>query len=93
MPQPVDPGRPFSLPGEAACMLRTMESTGDPVADLILRGEAATVDEAEELYLERNLEAVLGLVNGLLSDEEFRRHPLIALLLARGSRASEDSVV
>ena len=33
-----------------------MDSTHDPVADLILRGEAATVDEAEEIYLDRHLE-------------------------------------
>lgn len=67
-------------------------NTGDPVADLLVTGQAATVDEAEELYLNTHLEEVLRLVDSPLSDEEFRRHPLIALLLARGSRAWEDSL-
>jgi hypothetical protein len=67
-------------------------STGDPVADLILRGEAATVSEAEERYLDSHIEDVLRLAGSSLSDEEFRRHPLIALLLARGSRPWEDSI-
>jgi hypothetical protein len=67
-------------------------TTGDPVADLILRGEAASVEEAEEIYLNTHMEEVLRLVDSPLSDEEFRRHPLIALLLARGSRAWEDSL-
>jgi hypothetical protein len=65
----------------------------DPVVDLILRGEASTVDEAEELYLDRHLGEVVQLVESPLSDEEFRRHPLIVLLLARGSRADEDSLM
>lgn len=70
-----------------------MDSTHDPVADLILRGEAATVDEAEEIYLDRHLEEVIRLVESTLSDDDFRRHPLIALLLSRGSRGFEDSLV
>jgi hypothetical protein len=70
-----------------------MNSTQDPVADLILRGEAATVDEAEEIYLDRHLEEVVRLVESTLSDDDFRRHPLIALLLSRGSRGFEDSLV
>lgn len=70
-----------------------MDSTHDPVADLILRGEAATVDEAEEIYLNRHLEEVVRLVESALSDDDFRRHPLIALLLSRGSRGFEDSLV
>lgn len=66
-------------------------STGDPVADLIVAGRAATVAEAEELYLDEHLDDVVRLVESDLSDAEFRRHPLIALLLARGSRTWEDS--
>jgi len=67
-------------------------STGDPVADLILEGKASTVEEAEELYLNSHLEEVLQLVESELSEDEFRRHPLIALLLSRGSRGWEDSL-
>ena len=85
------PGRFPAL--RSMCMLSTMESSGDPVADLILHGEASTVDEAEEVYLDRHLDEVVRLGESTLSDEEFRRHPLIVLLLARGSRGFEDSLV
>lgn len=67
-------------------------ATGDPVADLLLSGECATASEAEDLYLDSHLHEVLRLVEGPLSDQELRRHPLIALLLAKGSRAWEDSL-
>jgi hypothetical protein len=65
----------------------------DPVVDLILGGRASTVDEAEELYLEEHLDDVFRLVESDLSEEEFRRHPLITLLLARGSRPPEDALL
>jgi hypothetical protein len=64
----------------------------DPVAQLLLRGEAATPSEAERRYLERHLDDVLLLVESPLSDEEFRRHPLIAMLFSHGSRGWEDSL-
>jgi hypothetical protein len=64
----------------------------DPVAELIDRGAAASVAEAEEIYLNAHLHDVLDLVASNLDDETFRAHPLIALLLARGSRAWEDSL-
>jgi len=67
-------------------------STGDPVADLILAGRAGSVEEAEELYLDEHLDEVFALVESTLSDDELRRHPLIALLLSRGSRGFEDSL-
>jgi hypothetical protein len=70
----------------------TFELTGDPVADLILRGQADTVEQASELYLDRSLDEIVRLVDSALSDEEFRRHPLIMLLMARGSRDFEDSL-
>ena len=66
--------------------------TGDPVADLLLSGGAMTVSEAEECYLDAHIRDVVKLAESDLSDEEFRRHPLIALLLARGSRGWEDSL-
>ena len=65
----------------------------DPVAGLILAGRASTVDEAEELYLDEHLGEVIRLVESDLSEEEFRRHPLISLLLARGSRPPEDALL
>jgi hypothetical protein len=68
------------------------DSTGDPVADLIVSGRACTVEQAEALYIDEHLHELLPLVASDLSDAEFRRHPLVALLLARGSRGWEDSL-
>ncbi len=66
--------------------------TTDPVVDLLVSGAAATVHEAEAMYLDANLAEVVRLVTSPLSDDEFRRHPLIALLLSHGSRPREDAV-
>lgn len=69
----------------------------DPVTALLLSGEALTVHEAEEKFLNENVEAVstmvLELVESNLSDEEFGRHPLIMLLRGHGSRRWEDSLL
>jgi hypothetical protein len=65
----------------------------DPVVELLLTGRADTADQAERLYLEEHLDEVTSLVNSPLTDEEFRRHPLIAILLGRGSRGWEDSIL
>ena len=69
----------------------------DPVTALLLSGEALTVHEAEEKFLNGNVEAVskmvLELVESNLSDEEFGRHPLIMLLRGHGSRRWEDSLL
>jgi hypothetical protein len=67
------------------------DSSGDPVADLLIAGRAETIEQAEEIYLNENLDTLLALVDSQLSDEEFRRHPLVQLLLSRGSRPWEDS--
>ena len=64
----------------------------DPIAKLLLEGKAATPSQAERMYLESHLEEVFRLVDSPLSDEEFRRHPLIALLFSHGSRGWEDSL-
>jgi hypothetical protein len=68
-------------------------STGDPVADLLVEGRAQTIAEAEDLYIDEHLEDLVSLVESSLPDAELRRHPLVALLLARGSRRWEDSLV
>lgn len=64
----------------------------DPVAQLLLDGRAATASEAERLYLEEHLDTVLSLVQSDLSEDEFRRHPLIQMLFSHGSRGWEDSL-
>ncbi len=68
------------------------DRAGDPVIELLLHGDASTCDEAEERYLECHLDDVARLAHSSLSDTEFRRHPLISLLLARGSRGWDDSL-
>jgi hypothetical protein len=47
----------------------------DPIAQLLLSGEADNPSAAERLYLERHLDQVFDLVRGSLCDEEFRSHP------------------
>jgi hypothetical protein len=69
-----------------------MYRPADPIAEMLLAGEAQSVSEAEEKYLDRHLSEVVELVESPLSDREFREHPLIALLLAHGSRGWEDSL-
>jgi hypothetical protein len=64
----------------------------DPIVAMLLRGEADTVHEAEEKYLDEHLADVVRLVDSPLSDDEFRNHPLIIMLLSHGSRDWEDSV-
>ena len=66
--------------------------TADPVVELLLSGRAGTAEEAEELYLDASIPEVIRLARSGLSDAEFRAHPLIQLLLARGSRGWEDSL-
>ena len=62
------------------------------ITKLLLAGEARTAAEAEEMFLNEHLHDVLRLVDSPLAEGEFRDHPLILLLLAHGSRPSEDSL-
>jgi hypothetical protein len=64
----------------------------DPVDRLLLTGQAKTLHEAEELYLDSCLPEVVELLQGPLSDEELGRHPLMWMLRAHGSRTWEDSL-
>ncbi|MBI4870134.1 MAG: hypothetical protein HY814_01035, partial [Candidatus Riflebacteria bacterium] len=66
--------------------------TGDPVCSLLLNGEASTVEQAEELFLDRHLQVIVDLAESGLSEREFRDHWLIRLLLSHGSRGWEDSL-
>ena len=65
----------------------------DPVERLLLTGEAATVAEAEERYLDGSFEEVLTLLRSPLSDEELGNHPLLVLYRSHGSPPREDSLV
>ena len=64
----------------------------DPIAQLLLRGEADDPSAAERIYLDAHIADVVALVNSPLSDAEFRRHPLIIMLFSHGSREWEDSL-
>lgn len=67
--------------------------TDDPVIQLLLRGEARTLHEAEEKYLDAALPLVLELLGSPLTNEELARHPLLMLMLAHGSRGWDDSIL
>ncbi len=66
--------------------------SNDPVAQLLLAGKAATLREAEELYLDGCLPEVIRLLQSGLSDEELGRHPLMRMLRSHGSRGWEEAV-
>ena len=65
--------------------------TDDPVLRLILSGRAKDLDEAEELFLDESLPAIITLIGSGLSNEELTAHPLMTLLRSRGTRGREDS--
>jgi hypothetical protein len=65
----------------------------DPVERLLITGRAATVHEAEEMYLDAAYPEVLALLRSPLSDEELGRHPLFAMFRSHGSRPREDSLL
>jgi len=64
----------------------------DPVAQLLQCGEAKTLREAEELYLDSCLPEVVRLLRTELSDEELGRHPLTQMLRSHGSRGWEEAI-
>jgi hypothetical protein len=66
--------------------------SNDPVAQLLLRGKAETLREAEELYLDSCLPEVVRLLESGLSDEELGCHPLMQMLRAHGSRGWEEAI-
>jgi hypothetical protein len=65
----------------------------DPVLRFLLSGAAATLDAAEELYLDASMPEILRLLESPFSDEELCNHPLMVLLRSHGSRGWEDSVL
>lgn len=66
--------------------------SNDPVSQLLLRGEAETLREAEERYLDYCLPEVVRLLQSGLSDEELGRHSLMRMLRAHGSRGWEEAL-
>lgn len=69
------------------------EIDNDPVMRLLLSGQARTLDEAEEMYLDASMGEILRLIGSDLTNEELCNHPLLVLLGAHGSRGWEDSIL
>jgi hypothetical protein len=67
--------------------------TDDPVIQLILAGRARTFEEAEEIFLNESLPAIVELIGSPLSNEELENHPLMVLLRSHGMRGREDSIL
>lgn len=67
--------------------------TDDPIFQILVRGEAQTLHEAEERYLDASMSEILALIASPLTNEELERHPLIQMILAHGSRGWEDSLL
>ncbi len=67
--------------------------TDDPVLQLILSGRAKNLDEAEELFLDESLPAIVDLIGSPIRNEELANHPLLSLLRSRGMRGREDSLL
>lgn len=68
------------------------EIDNDPVIRRIWRGEAGTLHEAEEQYLNSSLDEAIHLLQTPLSDEELGQHPLMVMYRRHGSRGWEDSL-
>jgi hypothetical protein len=76
-----------------ASELTMPELENDPILHLLLTGNAQTVAEAEEMYLNASLPEVIQLLQSPLSNEELGRHPLLVLFRRHGSRGWEDSLL
>jgi hypothetical protein len=63
----------------------------DPVIQLILRGRASNLREAEDIYLDESIPNLLELLASPLSNEELEQHPLIKMYARHGGRSWEDS--
>lgn len=69
------------------------EIDNDPVIRLIWSGQARTLHEAEEMYLDASLPEVYRLLESKLSNEELANHPLLQMMRSHGSRGWEDSLL
>ena len=65
----------------------------DPVIWLLWTGQAKTLHEAEEMYLDASLPEVYRLLATNIPDDELARHPLFVMMRSHGSRGWEDSLL
>jgi hypothetical protein len=68
------------------------ETIADAVLETLLSGSTDDARVAERMYLASHVDDVARLALSPMSDEEFRSHPLILLLMMHGSRGWEDSL-
>lgn len=86
------PGDPSDSTGFSETYLEATRLEDDPIAHLLLTGQAQTFEDAEETYLDGHLPEIYRLLGGPLSNEELAVHPLIRMLYFHGSRGWEDSL-
>jgi hypothetical protein len=67
--------------------------TDDPVLRLVFTGQAETVEQAEEMYLESMHSELMDLLSGPLTNAELERHPLIVMLRRRAPRGWDESIL
>lgn len=67
--------------------------TDEAILQLLLRGEAQTLHEAEAIYLDAAMPEILELLGSPLDNAALSKHPLLQLVLAHGSRGWEDSIL
>ena len=65
----------------------------DILVDLLVRGEARSLHDAEEKYLDAAIPEMLALLAGPLRNDELAKHPLLNMVRAHGSRGWEDSIL
>lgn len=69
------------------------EIDNDSIICRLWRGEARTLHEAEEQYLNASLGEAIRMLQTSLSDEELGQHPLFVMYRRHGSRGWEDSLL
>jgi hypothetical protein len=67
--------------------------TDEAIFQLLLQGEAKTLHEAEESYLEAAMPEILKLLGSPLDNAALSKHTLMQLVLAHRSRGWEDSIL
>lgn len=85
--------RSGTTPLDSADLQDLLAALTDPVERMLLTGQASTLREAEELYLDSAYAGALTLLASPLSNEELGRHPLFTLYRSHGSRPREDSLL
>ncbi len=65
----------------------------DRIFEIYLRGDAQSLYEAEDRYLDMVLPEILELIGSPLTNAELAEHPIMKMLFEHGSRPREDSIL